>query len=288
MKANKHYLNQESSFWGYIRFIGDRLGYSSRKEGILTFSSEQIQECLEQYNLDIDSETLTNVVDYLKYRKDILTSFVEPHLMDLDEAESRYYELKRKLDSTGKVYTSPQPMNKQKGNKRKLAFFTCAINLLTEDAINEFNSANNSNIICDYDPHHLMYLTEDDDPRYLKTTYSRRFDGAIPSLKSPAAIWEIKEYYYTTTFGSRIADGVYETQLDGYELKNTMGLTPIPTFFIDGYTTWWGMGKSYLCRIIDTLHMGLVNEVIFGKEIYEAWPEKIQEYCQLQYNKNNM
>ena len=36
---------------------------------------------------------------------------------------------------------------------------------------------------------------------------------------NPIAIWEIKEYYYTTTFGSRIADGVYETPLDGMELE---------------------------------------------------------------------
>ena len=35
----------------------------------------------------------------------------------------------------------------------------------------------------------------------------------------PLAVWEIKEYYYTTTFGSRVADGVYETLLDGMELR---------------------------------------------------------------------
>ena len=34
-----------------------------------------------------------------------------------------------------------------------------------------------------------------------------------------AARWEIKEYYGTTTLGSRVADGVYETMLDGLELR---------------------------------------------------------------------
>lgn len=53
----------------------------------------------------------------------------------------------------------------------------------------------------------------------LEGIMSRRFDGAFPSTINPILIWEIKEYYYTTTFGSRIADGVYETQLDGYEIK---------------------------------------------------------------------
>ena len=121
----------------------------------------------------------------------------------------------------------------------------------------------------------------------MKDTYSRRFDGAIPSLNSPVSIWEIKEYYYTTTFGSRIADGVYETQLDGYEVKTTIGFKPIHNFLIDGYSTWWLKGKSYLCRIIDTLNMGLVNEVIFGNEIYSLWPQRVKEFCEKQYQRSN-
>lgn len=282
MRANKDYINLDPSFWGYIRFIGDKMGYSSRKEGILTYSKDQIIKCLSKYDLEIDSATLEKVVQYLNYRKQVLMNFVEPHLMDLEEAESNFYDLKNNILSSGKKFISPQPMNKQKGEKKKPAFFTCAINLLTEQAINDFNSENNTNITCDYDPHNLTFLTEDDNPKLLKDTYSRRFDGAIPSLNTPVAIWEIKEYYYTTTFGSRIADGVYETQLDGYEVRNTVGSKPIHSFLIDGYTTWWGMGKSYLCRIIDTLHMGLVNEVIFGKEIYEEWPKEVKEFCELQ------
>ena len=37
---------------------------------------------------------------------------------------------------------------------------------------------------------------------------------------NPIAVWELKEYYYTTTFGSRVADGIYETLLDGMELED--------------------------------------------------------------------
>lgn len=33
---------------------------------------------------------------------------------------------------------------------------------------------------------------------------------------------------------------------------------------IDSHRTWWRMGKSYLCRIIDMLNMGYVDEVLFG------------------------
>ena len=90
------------------------------------------------------------------------------------------------------------------------------------------------------------------------------------------AIWEIKEYYHTTTFGSRVADGVYETQLDGWELWEAELNTKRKIdhyLIIDAYLTWWVQGKSYLCRLVDLLHMGLVDEVIFGKEVMKRIPK---------------
>lgn len=286
MKANPKYKDLDNDFWGYIRFIGDKLGYSKNSQ-IINHSKADIISCLQQYKLDIPEKILSLVLDYLSYRNDVLTNYIRPHLMNLGETRERYYDLKDRLSASQHIFLSPQPMNKQKGKKRNLAFFTCAINLLTENTINQFNLKHKTNITCNYDPHNLTFLTSDKNSHYLKDTYSRRFDGAIPSLNSPVAIWEIKEYYYTTTFGSRIADGVYETQLDGYEVKNTKGLKPIHNFIIDGYDSWWLKGKSYLCRIVDTLNMGLVDEVIFGKEIYEIWPERVNKFCELQYNRQN-
>ena len=89
-------------------------------------------------------------------------------------------------------------------------------------------------------------------------------------------MWEIKEYYGTTTFGSRVADGVYETMLDGEELKELEEKENIKIkhyLIVDDKFTWWDKGKSYLCRIIDILNSGLVDEVIFGREILDRWPK---------------
>ena len=69
---------------------------------------------------------------------------------------------------------------------------------------------------CDYDPKELTAFTKD---KFPVRTLSRRVDGAFPNVINPMAIWEIKEYYFTTTFGSRVADGVYESWLDGLELR---------------------------------------------------------------------
>ncbi|HEX9826216.1 MAG TPA: hypothetical protein VGA80_06425, partial [Flavobacteriaceae bacterium] len=87
--------------------------------------------------------------------------------------------------------------------------------------------------------------------------------------------------YYTTTFGSRVADGVYETQLDGWELWETKENTGIEVehyLFVDDYYTWWVMGRSYLCRLIDSIHMGLVTEVIFGKEVITRLPQLVKSW----------
>jgi hypothetical protein len=103
-------------------------------------------------------------------------------------------------------------------------------------------------------------------------------------------VWEIKEYYYTTTFGSRVADGVYETLLDGMELEELdealRELAAIDhrtthvqhLLMVDAHFTWWVKGRSYLCRIIDMLHMGYVDEVLFGKEIVDRLPVIVEDW----------
>ncbi len=94
-------------------------------------------------------------------------------------------------------------------------------------------------------------------------------------------MWEIKEYYYTTTFGSRVADGVYETLLDGFELEELRlneGVKVQHLLMVDAHYTWWDCGRSYLCRLIDLLHMGYVDEVLFGYEVVERLPRIVQTW----------
>ena len=276
MKANKEFKNLSNDFWGNVQFISDRLGYSERNSGnLLNYSKETIHNLFKNNKLIIDDNMLDRVVAYLKYRKNVLTNKVKPYLMDINESKKKFNELKERYSN--EKFQSPQPMNKQRGDKKDYNYFTCAINLLTEHVVNKFNKEYSLQISCDYDPQHLTCLIED---KKIKSAYSRRFDGAIPSVLNPMAIWEIKEYYYTTTFGSRIADGIYETRLDGYEIKDTDGKKPTHYFMIDGYSTWWEQGKPYLCRIIDSLNKGLVDEVIFGKEIYDVWSQRITQTCQ--------
>lgn len=185
--------------------------------------------------------------------------------MNKEAALALFKEVRGKLK-----FKCPLPMNKQKGRKKNFAFLTCIVNMLIEQNI--------ADAPCDYDPRSLTTVTHDRQPL---RTLARRVDGAFPSVVNPIAIWEIKEYYNTKTFGSRVADGVYETLLDGLELQDLEATAHgriHHLLVVDDQFTWWDCGRSYLCRIIDMLHMGLVDEVLFGREVLDRMPAIAREW----------
>jgi hypothetical protein len=50
---------------------------------------------------------------------------------------------------------------------------------------------------------------------------------------------------------------------------------------VDAYETWWLMGRSYLCRMVDMLHMRYVDEILFGKEVIDRIPVITKEWLEL-------
>jgi hypothetical protein len=179
--------------------------------------------------------------------------------MRLAEAQRLYEKLRETT-----VHLCPFPNNKQKGEKASPAYFTCIVNMLIASSINGAE--------CNYSPNELTTITKGG---AAVRTLARRVDGAYPAIVNPIAVWEIKEYYYTTTFGSRIADGVYESLLDGMELEElheTEGIDVKHYLMVDAYETWWEKGRSYLCRMVDMVHMGYADEVLFGREVVDRIP----------------
>lgn len=279
MLPNRKFQNQDLEFWANVKFVNQKLGYSKKatkknpNPGFVIPTVEQIIDLFEQENLNnsklVEGHNLTQlgelVVEYISYRGTLLTDSVKPLLMDKNLAKSLFTKTKNRLNPT-----CPLPMNKQKGEKKGHAYLTGLVNMLIEENKGDWD--------CDYDPKELTSIIHN---QYPIRTFSRRVDGAFPSVKTPKAIWEIKEYYYTTTFGSRVADGVYETQLDGMELieaRMNTGFDIKHYLIVDDHYTWWVKGRSYLCRLIDLMHMGLVTEVVFGKEVMTRIPELVQEW----------
>lgn len=275
MKPNDQYLKQAKPFWANVRSLSQHIGYTKKKQIYVPTLSEMAAAFKEMGLASthiIEGGRPTplgqKLVEYFDYRAVTLNKNVEPLLMDVKEAKATFKNLARR-----QTFKCPLPMNKQKGKKRAPAYFTGMINMLIE--------ANCGNHVCDYAPRELTTITRRGSP---VRTLARWVDGAFPSAVNPIAVWEIKEYYYTTTFGSRVADGVYESLLDGMELEELQaneGMSILHYLMIDSHNTWWEDGKSYLCRLIDMLHMGYVDEILFGKEILTRLPDIVDTWVSI-------
>ena len=280
MKPNNIFKNQSLEFWANIKLLNQRLGYTVKTSknnpngGFVIPTVQQIKLVFERETLNYSKiinqdDSFTEfgqlIIDYMIFRGDLLTNTIQPNLMNKEEAKELFYSLKDRLNPQISL-----PLNKQTGEKKDFAYLTGIVNMLINENKEDFD--------CDFDPKELTAITQDGFPL---RTLSRRVDGAFPTVINPIAIWEIKEYYYTTTFGSRVADGVYETQLDGWELweaRENVGKDALHYLMVDDHFTWWVKGRSYLCRLIDSMHMGLVDEVIFGKEVLTRIPELVKEW----------
>ncbi len=269
MKPDPKFIHLPKDFWANVRLISQEVGYTVRGlDRVKVPSVEEMRKAFTKLSLDsrhlFDQRGGTTkngglLCNYFAYRAKVLEKSVEPLLMTAEEAREVFEQLYAKLSPK-----CPIPLNKQKGKKKAPAFFTGIINMLIEKSA--------TRVQCDYDPRVLTTVTRGGKPL---RTLSRRIDGAFPSAINPVAVWEIKEYYYTTTFGSRVADGVYESLLDGMELEElrvSEGVNVKHYLMIDAHYTWWVCGRSYLCRIVDMLHMGYVDEVLFGREVLKRLP----------------
>ena len=275
MQAFEQFQGMDASFWAFVKYISENLGYTERGEGVVKkYPISEIKALCRERGINASEDTIINAAQYSKMRADLLNRFAESMLMDAETAseEFRNWEM---LHRVGNYYCK-LPLNKQKGAMKQVAFFTAIINIIAEKTIREI-TGNTRSLGFDDDPRGLAYVW-DDNGRIIGAS-SRRFDGAYPSIESPKLVWEIKEYYYATTFGSRVADGVYETQLDGFEFKELYDRTGRKVYhvlFIDAYRTWWVQGKSYLCRLVDAMNSGVVAEVIVGREVLTRWPELLR------------
>ena len=156
MKANSKFENLDLEFWANVKLLNQRLGYTIKKTkknpegGFAVPSIENIENVFSEEGLStkmlIENGKLTDfgqsIVDYMKYRGDILTNHVEPNLMNKDQAKKLFYEMKK-----ANKPNCPLPMNKQKKEKKDYSFLTGLVNMIIEK--------NKGNLNCDYDPKEL-------------------------------------------------------------------------------------------------------------------------------------
>ncbi|WP_146069314.1 hypothetical protein [Cryobacterium sp. Y11] len=300
MKADTRWRNEGDDFWAYVRVLSESIGYTVRGQGIIrTFTTAQIVAGLESLGRSTDEVEQTNLgqrlVEYFDYRAYMLNDYAKASLMTAQEARETFEKVVNDYTHASREIIKKQngelravameydlshggsvrvPMNKQKDEKRTPSYLTGIVNILVS--------------------HHLGGRAFDADPRQipvvdkggkLHAAMSRRMDGAYPSSVNPVALWELKEYYYTTTFGSKISDAVYVSQLDGYErnaIRASSGIDVKLYLMVDAYGTWWEQGKSYLCRLVDMLNYGTVDELLIGRDCVSELPRIVGEWIATQ------
>lgn len=279
MKADLRFVKQNKQFWAHVRTISEEVGYSERgKAQVKVPTLAEILAALR--NLELRTDHVAGamgrptpfgalLLDYFRYRGEALHRYAEPNLMDVEQAKLVFEELKARY--------SPEdldiPWNKQKKEKKAPAYLTAIVAMIIR--------AHAPGMQYDLNPQSLTTVTRNGKPL---RTLARRVDGAFPSVVNPIAVWEIKEYYYTTTYGSRVNDGIYESLLDGLELEELREHEHIDVkhyFIIDARHTLWNMGRPLLCRSVDMLHMGYVDEVLFGAEVVERLPLLVKEWVEI-------
>ncbi len=277
MKPSPEFAALNMEFWANVRLISQNAGYTKRgTHTVVAHDAEAMARAVERSGLDPSylfhavqgQPSLSSQLErYFAYRAEVLNAVVEPSLMSADTARAAYEGLRTKLGPS-----CPIPMNKQKEEKRAPSYFTGIINMLIE--------ANCAGYPVAYDPRRLTVFTDGGRPL---RTLARRVDGCFPATVDPIAVWETKEYYYTTTSGSRVAGAIYETILDGTELRELAdgkGRHVRHYLMVDGHYTWWECGRWCLCRIVDMVHMGYVDEVLFGRQVVSDLPALVQEWVE--------
>lgn len=275
----ERFKNMDNKFWAYVKFVSEVAGYSNRsKKGqpksLRQYTPDDILNALKKRSLSQQEVwnrgQLTSfgqdLLDYLNTRKTLLETYAETNLQNGEQAKAMYNKILKRHPHHNISIVS----NRQAKKIQHPLYLQNTVNILTEVALGSINAFQP-------DPSQLLTIANKSDS--LQRVLCRRLDGAYPSTHNPRAIWECKEYYGTTTFGSRVADGVYETMLVGEELKEmraSLGINVRHYLFIDDHYTWWELGRSYLCRLVDAVHIGQIDQVIFGKEVLTTWPTIIE------------
>ena len=183
MKPNSKFSHKNKSFWAAVRTISQKVGYTIRGKKLIRVPAiDEIADAFDKLSLDREkiinkdgkpTKITKELIEYFEFRAEILNDYVEPRLMDAQRASECFKEMHKKYSPS-----CPIPMNKQKGDKKAPAYFTCIINMIIESVIGSRK--------CDYDPRELTTVTTGGFPL---RTLARRVDGAFPSAVNPLAIW---------------------------------------------------------------------------------------------------
>src|SRR6202042_615832 len=101
----------------------------------------QIREAFAELNLNASeiieesgapTKLAKNLHQYFEHRARVLNEFVRPRLMNLQKAKAAFERIR-----DARPHSCPMPQNKQKGEKKGVAYLTAITNMLIEENLGE-------------------------------------------------------------------------------------------------------------------------------------------------------
>ena len=92
MKAFDQFKREDKSFWFFIRFISEKLGYSG-KGIVYSYTIEQIETLCQRENIEVSPDRLQKAILYCEMRADLLNNTIEQNLMSGDESREVFEEM---------------------------------------------------------------------------------------------------------------------------------------------------------------------------------------------------
>ncbi len=255
-------LKWDNPFWELIRFYCSLRG-NEQKEFLQELRDKKKKNEEKWWSLlGLTDEIANQVVDYIDERNKLL--LVALKSLRTEEEAIQFCESK----SIDWKKTTTKSKDHHQSSKTLIATVTSIANQVCKKFQETIEPNPQKRCIWYIDKH--LHIT------------ARNLDGAIPALRDPYIVWEIKEYWGKTGGGSKMSDAVYECHLVGREIRDyekRSGHKISHIVFIDGKDQ-WNARKSDLARFIDLHNQGLIDHLFIGKTIEKEWAKVLDELIQ--------
>jgi hypothetical protein len=246
-------LGWEHPVWELVRYYLSITTKEERESFLRTLKTESAAK-VGKINLKLEGDVAKSLLRYLDFRSSLWR--VADKLLRTEEEATSY--CKKAFNELPKITQTKNQDHHQSSKAMVLATTRLAESICTEVGM---AVESNPQRRCVWVAEEQLHVT------------ARNLDGAIPGLVDPFLVWEIKEYWGTTSGGSKMSDAVYECALVGRELRDFEKRTKLHVdhaVLLDGKAQWTSR-KSDLLRFYDLYYQGLIDLLVVGQEIETKW-----------------
>ena len=91
MQAFDRFRGMDASFWAFVKYVSENLGYTERGEGLVKkYPISAIKALCKESGVNASEDVIVNAAQYSKMRADLLNRFAESMLMDAEMASEEF------------------------------------------------------------------------------------------------------------------------------------------------------------------------------------------------------